>query len=183
MHTPLMEIPEALRERAARIRLVAFDVDGTLTDGRLWFDAEGRDSKAFSARDGLGLRMLEDNGIAVAWITARDSASARVRARDLRISHVFTGVHDKLACLRELCAGLGLGHDEVAYMGDDLNDLCLFGEVGLAACPADAHPWVLERAHWRAGAGGGFGAARELCDLVLQARGLDEIALARYLHG
>ena len=138
MHTPLMDIPEDLRARAARIRLVAFDVDGTLTDGRLWLDAEGRDSKAFSARDGLGLRMLEDNGIAVAWITARDSASARVRAHDLRISHVFTGVHDKLACLRELCAGLGLGHDEVAYMGDDLNDLCLFGDVGLAACPADA---------------------------------------------
>lgn len=183
MPSSLMDNPAALRERASRIRLVAFDVDGTLTDGRLWFDAEGRDSKAFNARDGLGLRMLEDNGIAVAWITARDSASARARAHDLRISHVFTGVHDKLACLRELCASLGMGHEEVAYMGDDLNDLCLFAEVGLAACPADAHVEVLDRAHWRTAAKGGYGAARELCDLVLQARGLDEIALSRYLHG
>ena len=177
------DFPAELLERATRIRLVAFDVDGTLTDGRLWLDAEGRDSKAFSARDGLGLRMLEDNGIAVAWITARDSASARVRAHDLRISHVFTGVHDKLACLRELCAGLGLGHDEVAYMGDDLNDLCLFNEVGLAVSPANGHAHVRARAHWTTAARGGEGAARELCDLVLQARGLDEDALARYLHG
>ena len=91
MHTPLMDIPEDLRARAARIRLVAFDVDGTLTDGRLWLDAEGRDSKAFSARDGLGLRMLEDNGIAVAWITARDSASARVRARQVQRCQLGSG--------------------------------------------------------------------------------------------
>ena len=95
-------LPPHLRERAARIRLVGFDVDGTLTDGRLWFDAEGRESKAFHAHDGLGLRLLEDSGIAVAWITARDSASARARARDLRLTHIHTGVHDKLACLRQL---------------------------------------------------------------------------------
>jgi 3-deoxy-D-manno-octulosonate 8-phosphate phosphatase (KDO 8-P phosphatase) len=175
--------PDAVRERAARVRLVAFDVDGTLTDGRLWFDAEGRDSKAFHAQDGLGMRMLEDSGIAVAWITARDSASARMRALDLRISHIHTGVHDKLACLRELCATLGVAATEVAYMGDDLNDLCLFGEVGLAVSPANGHALVRERAQWTTLARGGEGAARELCDLVLQARGLDEAALARYTHG
>ena len=178
-----IEAPAAVRERAARIRLAAFDVDGTLTDGRLWFDAEGRDSKAFHAQDGLGLRMLEDAGIPVAWITARDSASARVRGRDLRISHLYTGIHDKLACLRALCASLGIAPAEVAYMGDDLNDLCLFGEVGLAVSPANGHALVRERAHWTTTARGGEGAARELCDLVLQARGLDEAALARYTHG
>ena len=176
-------VPPHLRERAARIRLVGFDVDGTLTDGRLWFDAEGRESKAFHAHDGLGLRLLEDSGIAVAWITARDSASARARARDLRLTHVHTGVHDKLACLRQLCATLGLAANEVAYMGDDLNDLCLFGEVGFAVAPANARPEVRERAHWVTAARGGEGAARELCDLVLKARGLDEAALARFEHG
>jgi 3-deoxy-D-manno-octulosonate 8-phosphate phosphatase (KDO 8-P phosphatase) len=175
--------PDALRERASRIHLVAFDVDGTLTDGRLWFDAEGRESKAFHAHDGLGLRLLEDNGILVAWITARDSASARARARDLRLTHIRTGVHDKLACLRELCASLAVEPAQVAYMGDDLNDLCLFGEVGLAVAPANGHALVRERAHWTTTARGGEGAARELCDLVLQARGLDEAALARYTHG
>ena len=178
-----IDAPAAVRERAARVRLLAFDVDGTLTDGRLWFDAEGRDSKAFHAQDGLGMRIVEDSGIPVAWITARDSQSARMRARDLRISHVFTGIHDKLACLRDLCASLGLAPAQVAYMGDDLNDLCLFGEVGLAVSPANGHALVRERAHWTTAARGGEGAARELCDLVLQSRGLDEAALARYTHG
>ena len=177
------DFPAELLERATRIRLVAFDVDGTLTDGRLWFDADGRESKAFHAQDGLGLRLLEDNGIAVAWITARDSASARARARDLRLTHSHTGIHDKLACLRQLCATLGLAPAEVAYMGDDLNDLCLFNEVGLAVSPANGHAHVRARAHWTTAARGGEGAARDLCDLVLQARGLDEDALARYLHG
>ena len=177
------DFPAELLERATRIRLVAFDVDGTLTDGRLWFDADGRESKAFHAQDGLGLRLLEDNGIAVAWITARDSASARARARDLRLTHIHTGIHDKLACLRQLCATLGLAPAEVAYMGDDLNDLCLFNEVGLAVSPANGHAHVRARAHWTTAARGGEGAARELCDLVLQARGLDEDALARYLPG
>lgn len=178
-----LDFPAPLRERAARIRLVGFDVDGTLTDGRLWFDAEGRESKAFHAQDGLGMRLLEDSGIAVAWITARDSASAGARARDLRLTHVHTGVHDKLACLRELCGSLGITPADVAYMGDDLNDLGLFAEVGLAVAPANAHVLVRDRAHWVTAAGGGDGAARELCDLVLQARGLDEAALARFTHG
>jgi 3-deoxy-D-manno-octulosonate 8-phosphate phosphatase (KDO 8-P phosphatase) len=178
-----IDAPAMVRERAARIRLAAFDVDGTLTDGRLWFDAEGRDAKAFHAQDGLGLRMLEDAGIPVAWITARESVSALARGRDLRISHLYTGIHDKRACLRELCASLGLSTAEVAYMGDDLNDLIVFDEVGLAVSPANGHALVRERAHWTTAARGGEGAARELCDLVLQARGLDEAALARYTHG
>lgn len=175
------DIPEAVRQRAGGIRLAAFDVDGTLTDGRLWFDHAGNESKAYHVHDGLGLRLLIDHGVAVAFITARESASARARARDLRIEHVFTDVRDKLACLSTLCTQLGIALDEVAYLGDDLADLSVFPHVGLAVSPANGHPWVLERAHWVTGRSGGNGAARELCDLILDARGLRESILSRWL--
>jgi 3-deoxy-D-manno-octulosonate 8-phosphate phosphatase (KDO 8-P phosphatase) len=169
-----------LLRRAARIRLVGFDVDGTLTDGRLWFDGEGNESKAFHVQDGLGLRLLEDNGIPVALVTARDSASARARARDLRLSHAFTDVSDKVACLSALIERLGLSWNEVAYMGDDLHDLALFPRVGLAVAPANAHPWLRGHAHWITRQRGGEGAARALCDLVLEARGMQATVLARF---
>jgi 3-deoxy-D-manno-octulosonate 8-phosphate phosphatase (KDO 8-P phosphatase) len=169
-----------VRLRAARVRLVGFDVDGTLTDGRLWFDDEGRESKAFHVQDGLGLRLLEDAGIAVAIVTARESAAARARARDLRLQHVFTAVKDKRACLAALGESLGIGPEHMAYFGDDLPDLCLFGTVALAGAPADAHPWVREHAHWTSRAGGGAGAAREFCDLILEAQDRRASILARY---
>ena len=172
-----------LRARAARVRLVGFDVDGTLTDGRLWFDGEGNESKAYHVQDGLGLRLLEDNGIQVAFITARDSASARARARDLCLSHAFTDVADKAACLAGICARMGIGWDEVAYMGDDLHDLAVFPRVGLAVAPANAHPWVRNHAHWVTEQHGGKGAARALCDLVLDAKGLRGAVLARFGAG
>lgn len=175
------EIPEAVRLRAASIRLAAFDVDGTLTDGRLWFDHAGNESKAYHVHDGLGLRLLADHGVAVAFITARESASARARARDLGIEHVFTAVRDKLACLGTLCTQLGIALDEVAYLGDDLADLGVLAQVGLFVAPANGHPWVRERAHWVTGRDGGAGAARELCDLILDARGLRESILSRWL--
>ncbi|CAN5228571.1 HAD hydrolase family protein [soil metagenome] len=174
------EIHPGLLQRAARIRLAAFDVDGTLTDGGLWFDGEGNESKAYHVQDGLGLRLLEDNGIAVALVTARDSASARARGRDLRLSHIFTGISDKVGCLAGLCAELGIGWDEVAYMGDDLHDLALFPRVGLAVAPANAHAWVRDHAHWVTAERGGCGAARALCDLVLEARGLRPAVMARF---
>lgn len=173
-------IPEDLRRRAARVRLAAFDVDGTLTDGRLWFDGDGRESKAFHIHDGLGLKLLQEIGVAVAFITARESPSARARARDLGIAHVFTGVKDKLACLAALCAQLELGLEEAAYMGDDLADLCLFDHVGLAVAPANVHAWLRDRVHWTTTARGGEGAARELCDLVLEVRGQRDQLLRRY---
>ena len=170
----------ALRERARRVRLVGFDVDGTLTDGRLWFDDAGVESKAFHVQDGLGLRLLEDAGITVAIVTARESAAARARARDLRLQHVFTAVKDKRACLATLGEQLGIGLDSAAYFGDDLPDLCLFGAVALAGAPGDAHPWVREHAHWTSRAGGGYGAAREFCDLILDAQDRRASILARY---
>lgn len=172
--------PEELQARAGRIRLACFDVDGTLTDGRLHYDAQGNESKAFHVLDGQGLRLLEDHGIAVALITARESTAVLARARDLRLTQVHTGVKDKAACLRMLCAQLGIGAAETAHMGDDLPDLPALGLAGLAVAPANAHPWVAERVHWQTRARGGEGAARELCDLILEARGLRAAVLGRF---
>jgi 3-deoxy-D-manno-octulosonate 8-phosphate phosphatase (KDO 8-P phosphatase) len=180
MATAADNIPEHVRERAGRIRLAAFDVDGTLTDGRLWFDHAGNEMKAYHVQDGLGLRLLVDHGIAVALITARESASVRGRAKDLRLEHVFTGVRDKLACLTALCAQLGVELSEVAYMGDDLADLSVFPSVGLAVAPANVHRWVADQVHWVTSEHGGEGAARALCDLIVDAQGLRPAVLARF---
>jgi len=183
MQVPFAEIDEQLRQRAAAVRLCCFDVDGTLTDGRLWFNGDGEELKAFHVHDGQGLRLLEDHGIAVALITARDSAAARARASDLRLSYVFTGVKDKRACLRTLCEKLGVERAEVAYLGDDLPDLAAFEYAGLFAATANAHAWVRERAQFVTGKNGGEGAARELCDLILESRGLKAAVLAKYTVG
>jgi 3-deoxy-D-manno-octulosonate 8-phosphate phosphatase (KDO 8-P phosphatase) len=172
--------PDELHARAARIRLAAFDVDGTLTDGRLWFDGDGRESKAYHIHDGLGLKLLQDQGIAVAFVTARESPSARARARDLGIEHVHTAVKDKRACLEALAGKLGLAMDEVAFMGDDLADLGAFAHVGLAVAPANAHAWLDGHVHWTTAARGGEGAARAFCDLLLDSRGVREALMQRY---
>jgi len=173
-------IPEDILQRAKRVKLAAFDVDGTLTDGRLWFDGNGTESKAYHIHDGLGLKLLQDHGVEVAFITARESPSARVRARDLGIRHIFTAVKDKRECLQSLCAKLGIGLDAAAWMGDDLADLCLFAHVGLAVAPANRHAWIAGHVHWTTSASGGEGAVRELCDLILEQQGHREVLLQRY---
>lgn len=174
---PNQAVPADLLERAAKIRLACFDVDGTLTDGRLWFDADGRESKAFSVVDGQGLSLLRKSGIEVAFVTARNSAAAAHRARDLGVrSHV--GVGDKFACVEGLAAELGIGLDQVAFMGDDLPDIRIMRAVGLSVAPSGAHAWTRERAHWCTAARGGEGAARELCDLLLSAQGHVDALLA-----
>lgn len=172
-----------LQTRAARIRLAAFDVDGTLTDGRLIFDAQGNELKAFHVHDGQGLRLLEDAGIKVALITARRSAIVQARGRDLRLSHVHDGVADKLAVLRQICQAEGLELIETAYMGDDYPDLGCLQSVGLAACPNDALPDLRAAAHFTAGFAGGHGAARALCDLILAAQGKDADVRRRFGAG
>ncbi|MGV8941481.1 MAG: KdsC family phosphatase [Lysobacter sp.] len=163
--------PAAIRERAARVRLACFDIDGTLTDGRLLFDSDGRELKAFHVHDGLGLVMLRKAGIEVAFITARASTIVERRGAELGLTEVHTAVKDKLARVNDIAARLGLGLDEVSFMGDDLPDLRAMLQVGFAVAPASAHSWVRERAHWRTAAKAGHGAARELCDLLLAAQG------------
>ena len=159
-----------LLARAARIRLACFDVDGTLTDGRLYIGADGTEIKAFHVHDGLGLSLLRRAGITVVLVTARSSAAAEIRARDLDIE-VHTGVKDKRACVDALRTRLGLAADEVSFMGDDLTDLPVLSVAGLGAAPADAHPSILGHVHWQSVLRGGEGAAREFCDLLLSARG------------
>jgi 3-deoxy-D-manno-octulosonate 8-phosphate phosphatase (KDO 8-P phosphatase) len=162
--------PDEVIIRAKRIRLVCFDVDGTLTDGRLIYDSNGGELKAFHVHDGQGLRLLEDSGIAVALITARESAIVRARGQELRLKHVYTGVADKLKQLDVLRLEAGFDHSEIAYMGDDFPDLSCLQSVGLAACPSDALPAIQRHVHWCSDFAGGFGAARQLCDLILQAQ-------------
>lgn len=176
----LTDVPSAVLDRASRVRLLALDVDGTLTDGRLLLAAEGIELKAFHALDGQGLKLLRDIGIEIALITARTSELVSQRAGELGISHVHQGCHDKRGSLRSLSQLLALDPVDVAFMGDDLPDLPALGWSGFAVAPANAHPWVRERVHWVTSTGGGLGAVRELCDLILDAQGRVAETLQRY---
>ncbi len=178
-YSPLDHFPANLHARARDIRLACFDVDGTLTDGRLFYDHAGNESKAYYVQDGLGLKLLQQHGIHPVLITARNSLSAQKRGADLGIDTQIA-VGDKLASVRALCKQLGIGLEQVAFMGDDLPDLAPLCAVGLAVAPADAHPWIAERVHWQTRAHGGRGAARELCDVLLAAQGKLDAVLARF---
>ena len=175
-YSHLNDYPADIRERAARVRLACFDVDGTLTDGRLFFDSTGVELKAFHVHDGQGLVLLRKAGVAVAFVTARASTIAEQRAAELGLE-AHTSVSDKLACVEGIAARLGIGLDAVAFMGDDLPDLRVMSQVGLSVAPANAHAWVRERVRWRTSARAGHGAAREFCDLLLAAQGHAEALL------
>jgi 3-deoxy-D-manno-octulosonate 8-phosphate phosphatase (KDO 8-P phosphatase) len=167
----LANLSTDLLTRAAKIRLAVFDVDGTLTDGRLWYGEDGHETKVFHVHDGLGLKRLQANGVQVALITARISHPVALRAEELDIAHVYQGQGDKRSCLRELLDALHLTPEQAAFVGDDLPDLPPMHIAGLAVAVANAHPWVVEAAHWQTTKGGGMGAAREVCDLILHAQG------------
>jgi len=158
-------------EKAAKIKLVIFDVDGVLTDGKLFFDEEGREYKSFHSRDGLGLNLLRQTGVEVAVISGRSSKSVSQRMASLGIGRVFQGQHNKLIAFDSLREELQLEAEQVAHVGDDLLDLPLMRRVGLAVAVADAHPGILPYAHWRTTNPGGAGAAREVCDLIMGAQG------------
>ena len=167
----LTDLPDALLARAALIRIAVFDVDGTLTDGRLWYGTGGHEARQFHVHDGLGLKRLQAHGVQVAIITARHSDAVATRARELDISHVFQAQSDKRACLQQLLKTLHLEPRQACYVGDDVPDLPAMHLAGLAIAVANAHPWVAEHAHWQTARSGGAGAAREVCDLLLQAQG------------
>ena len=169
MHRP-PDIPASIRARAAKVKLVAFDVDGTLTDGRLWMTEDGREIKAFHTHDGLGIKLLRERGIEVALISARISHAVELRAEQLGIDHVYQGKSDKLACLQDLLRASGLATEQACYVGDDEPDLAPMSICGLAIAVANAQPEVLRATHWRTRAEGGRGAAREVCDLILAAQ-------------
>ncbi|MDR2679108.1 MAG: HAD hydrolase family protein [Zoogloeaceae bacterium] len=167
--------------RAAAIRLMAFDVDGVLTDGRLYFSAEGEALKAFNTLDGQGFKLLQATGIAPVIITGRASGAVEKRMAGLGIEHCFQGVADKHTCLASLLKTLDIPWTAAGYMGDDLIDLAAMRACGFAAAPANAHESVRAQAHVVTGARGGEGAAREICDFLLKAQGKLETAVATCL--
>jgi len=165
------EYPPEVLTRARPIRLLILDVDGVLTDGSLYFDSKGETLKVFHVRDGHGIKMAQRAGLEVAFLSGRRSDAAYHRARELEINRFYEGVRDKVAILEELLAALNLTPAEVATVGDELVDLPLFHRVGLAVAVADAVPELKAAAHWVTRLPGGQGAVREVCDLILKARG------------
>jgi len=168
-------------DRAAAVRLVVFDVDGVLTDGSLFLGDDGQEYKAFHSRDGHGMKMLQAAGVEIGIITGRTSRVVELRMASLGVQHVYQGQLEKLPAFEQLLAKLNLDPTQVAYVGDDVVDLPIMRRVGLAVAVRDAHPLVVEHAHWRTEAPGGRGAGREVCELLMHAQGSLEPALQRYL--
>ncbi len=169
------------RSRAARIKLIAFDIDGVMTDGGLHYTDDGGELKTFNVQDGLGLKLMQRAGFALAIVTGRTSGVVAARAADLGIEHVFQGVSDKAATVAALLERLGLAWEECAFMGDDLIDLKAMGRCGLAIAPANARAIVKARAHLLTEAGGGHGAVREAIEFILAAQDKLAAAFAPYL--
>jgi 3-deoxy-D-manno-octulosonate 8-phosphate phosphatase (KDO 8-P phosphatase) len=177
-------MPEVSRELADKImavKLVVFDVDGVLTDGRIIFSNSGEETKLFDVKDGHGIKILMRMGIDVAIITARESEVVRRRARDLGITHVFQGIKDKKKSLEELVKASGITPAEMAYMGDDIIDLPVLKRVAFSAAVADAVAEVIERVDYVAQRPGGRGAARELAELILKVQGKWDEVMKLYL--
>ena len=160
-----------LEQRLAGLRLLAFDVDGVLTDGRLYYGAEGEALKVFHVRDGVGMKLLADEGLAVVVISAKDSPMLARRMADLGVQHYFPGTKDKQGRLEQLCQSLGLSAEQVAFVGDDMVDLNVMAWCGLGLAPADAYTTVQQHADLVLDSKGGEGVAREVADRVLSARG------------
>src|SRR5688572_10094528 len=168
-------------ERARRIRLMIFDVDGVLTDGVLWYGAGGEEWKAFHAFDGHGIKMLAASGVACAILSGRRSSAVAARAAELGIQDVLQGIDEKLGAFQEMLRMKNLKAEEAGYMGDELVDLPVLTRCGLACAPHEAPEAVRSRAHYVAAAHAGRGAAREVCELVMRAQGTLERALQGYL--
>ena len=155
-----------LREKASKVKLLAFDVDGVMTDGSITYDENGIEYKTFNAKDGHGLAKMARNGFVTAIITGRNNGTVDRRACDLRVTEVYQGVKNKLPILEAIMEKYGLDFSEVSYMGDDEPDICILEKVGLAACPADAVDNVKKVCNFISSKDGGRGAVRELCDFV-----------------
>ena len=167
--------------RAAPIRLLLLDVDGVLTDGSILYSHKGTESKSFNTQDGFGLRLLLETGIETGVITARTSEAVTRRAQDLKMRYVFQGASNKLTVYKEIVSQSGLKPFEIAYMGDDWLDLVLLVRVGFAAVPANGVAEVQQVAHYISGKAGGHGAVREVCDFLLEAKGITQQLLQNYM--
>ena len=168
-------------DKAKAIKLLVLDVDGVLSDGRLYFSNSGDEIKAFSTLDGQGIKMLQRSGVEVAIITGRSSELVARRANNLGIEHLIQGREDKLTALDELIATVGVNYSETAFLGDDLPDLAAIRKAGLGMTVANGHHFVVEHADWQTQARGGEGAVREACELIMRAQGSLRAALEAYL--
>nr|WP_298116038.1 3-deoxy-manno-octulosonate-8-phosphatase KdsC [uncultured Pseudomonas sp.] len=174
-------ISDDLQQRAQAIKLAIFDVDGVLTDGKLYFLVDGSEFKTFNTLDGHGIKMLIASGVSTAIISGRKTPVVERRAQNLGIQHLYQGREDKLVVLDELLGELGLSYEQVAYLGDDLPDLPVIRRVGLGMAVASADAFVRQHAHAVTRANGGEGAAREFCELIMRAQGNLEAAQTAYL--
>ena len=168
-------------EKASRIKLVIFDVDGVLTDGSLFLSDDGQEYKAFNSKDGFGMRLMQDAGIDIGIITGRESTLVKLRMQELGITQIMQGRREKGPALDEMMEITGLTLDEIAYVGDDVVDLPIMCRVGLSIAVQDARPEVKKHAHWITESPGGRGAGRDVCELILEAHGKWDDIVKRYL--
>jgi 3-deoxy-D-manno-octulosonate 8-phosphate phosphatase (KDO 8-P phosphatase) len=169
-----------MNERLKKIKLLLLDVDGVMTDGRIIFDSNGVESKFFNVKDGHGIKMVQRAGIEVGIISGRKSQVVANRAAELGISRVYQGTLDKLTPYREILAESGLADEQVAFIGDDLIDIPILSRVGFAAAPADAVEGIFPYVHFQTRNRGGWGAVREVCDLLLKEQGAWDTVTTRY---
>lgn len=175
-----MNYPEPILDKARPVRLLILDVDGVLTDGRLYYSENGGESKAFSTQDGAAIKMLVETGVLVAIITGRQSGIVSRRAAELGVQHLYQGASDKARALEHLISHTGIDRPQIAHVGDDLPDLPLFNRVGMTFSVPGAHPEVIERADYVTRAPAGLGAVREVCHLLMVAQETWAAALGRY---
>ena len=168
-------------EKAKKLKLLILDVDGVLTDGKLFFDNQGNEYKSFHARDGHGIKLLRQTGVEVAVISGRKSNSVALRMKNLGIEHVYQGHENKRAAFDEIIEKIGIKPDQAAHVGDDLLDLPIMIRVGLAIAVHDANFAVKQRADWCTTLPGGHGAVREVCDFIMQAQGRFDEVVSAYL--
>lgn len=165
-----MNIPDHLLTKAKKIKLLILDVDGVMTDNRLFYSDNGVEYKTFHTRDGHGMVLLQKSQVEIGIITGRKSQLVANRMQDLKVKHVFQGVPDKLPTFLKLVNDLNLELDEIAYIGDDILDLPILLRVGLAITPADGDPEVKSRVHYISQFGGGQGCVRETCEIIMRAQ-------------
>lgn len=170
-----------LAQQIQAIRMIAFDVDGILTDGGLYLSDSGEEFKRFNSLDGHGLKMLKSSGVELAIITGRTSRCVELRAQNLGITHLYQGVEDKWAVMQQLLTKLNLAPQAAAYMGDDVVDLPVMRRVGLAITVPNSPQLVRDHSHYVSQRDGGHGAVREACELIMSAQGTLDQQLARYL--
>lgn len=177
----MLDLTEAQRDKIKALKLLILDVDGVLTDGRLFFDDVGREYKCFHARDGHGIKLLRQSGVEVAVISGRKSNSVALRMQSLGVEHVYQGHENKRAAFAEILNYLSLSPKQVAHVGDDVLDLPIMLQAGFAFAVQDAHFAVKQRADWCTQTPGGLGAVREVCDLIMLVQGTFDNALQAYL--